>query len=454
MSRMLLRLLPVVLASAGALRCQDPVVAERFTEARVRVVVSWLAADERAGRDTGSPELEQTADWLGERFAAAGLVPLPGGSWFHEYTLPGIGLDSRAVTLKLVRKVGDKSAEFVLEPDKDVRLLRPADLVSGEEECTVGLVDDPVLQRLIDAPSARRTAVLEVPAEHPFWKRAAGAHDRLGSVRGASRPVFLIRTGVLPARSADQEVAWSAAWTVPAAEKKDVPLRNVTATMPGTDKKDEFVVVSAHYDHIGTGRPVDGDAIYNGADDDASGTTAVVLLSEALAKMPPPRRTILFVCFSAEERGLEGSAAFCKRPPVPREGIVANLNLEMLGRPEPGKEGKAWITGSGYSDFADIAGAALKRGGVELIDFRMADQLFAASDNWSFVRHGIVAHSLSAGSLHSDYHRPSDEVERLDIPHMTKVIRALVEVVREFANRDARPEWNDKGKARIARGKR
>ncbi len=454
MSRMLLRLLPVVLACAGTVRCQGPVVAERITEARVREVVTWLAADERAGRDTGSPELEQAADWLGERFAAAGLVALKGGSWFHEYTLPGIRLDSRAITLKLVRKEKDKSAEFVLKPDEDVRLLRPADLVSGEEECTVGLMNDPVLQRMIDAPSARRAVALEVPVDHPFWKRAAGAHDRLGAVRGASRPVFLVRPGVLPEQAPEQEVAWTATWTLPAAEKKDVPLRNVTATLPGTDKKDEFVVVSAHYDHIGTGRPVDGDAIYNGADDDASGTTAVVLLAEALAKMPAPRRTLLFVCFSAEERGLEGSAAFCKRPPVPREGIVANLNLEMLGRPEPGKEGKAWVTGSGYSDFAEIVGAALKRGGVELIDFRMADQLFAASDNWSFVRHGIVAHSLSAGSLHTDYHRPSDEVDRLDIPHMTRVIRALVEVVREFANRDARPEWNEKGKARIARGRR
>jgi Zn-dependent M28 family amino/carboxypeptidase len=224
--------------------------------------------------------------------------------------------------------------------------------------------------------------------------------------------------------------------------------------LPGTTKKDEYVVVSAHYDHIGIGRPIDGDAIHNGADDDASGTTAVLLLAGAMQRQPPPVRSVLFVCFAGEEKGLKGSAAFCDRPPVPLERIVANLNIEMIGRPEPGNEGKAWITGAEYSDFAKIVEAPLQRAGVLLVDFRMATQLFAQSDNWSFVQKGIVAHSLSAGSLHADYHRPSDEVAKLDLPHMTRIIGALLPAVRELADRDAVPRWNEKGRKFGERGRR
>jgi Zn-dependent M28 family amino/carboxypeptidase len=157
----------------------------------------------------------------------------------------------------------------------------------------------------------------------------------------------------------------------------------------------------------------------------------------------------LFVCFAAEERGLIGSKAFCERPPVPLDSIVANLNIEMIGRPLPGNEQKAWITGDDLSDFAAICGEALGRTGVELIEFPMAGRLFAASDNLSFVQKGIVAHSLSAGSLHEDYHRPSDEVDKLDIAHMAKIIRALLDAVRDLADRDEPPKWNERGEARL-----
>lgn len=439
--------LAVAVFCGGGLRAQ----VERITEERVRETVGWLAADERRGRDTGSPELEQAADWLAERFAAAGLQKVA-DSFFHQYTLPGVSVDSTQVRLELVRRVGDETKKIALLPDQDVRLWRPSDTVKGDgEDCTVATADDPVLQRMMTASSGRRPIVLGVPEDHPYWRQAAGVRNVLGGRRAASRPVFVVRGALLPPPPADdREPAWTATWAVPAAKKVDVPLRNVLALLPGTTKKDEYVVVSAHYDHVGTGVPVDGDDVYNGADDDATGTTAVVLLAEALAKTPM-RRSVLFVCFSAEERGLKGSAAFCERPPVPRERLVANLNLEMLGRPEEGKAGMAWITGPGHSDFAAIVSAALAKGGVEVIPFPMADNLFAASDNFSFVRHGIVAHSLSAGSLHADYHRPSDEVERLDIPHLTKVVRALVGVVRELADREQPPAWSDSGRALVGR---
>ncbi|MBL9079940.1 MAG: M28 family peptidase [Planctomycetes bacterium] len=425
-------------------------------EPRVREVVSWLAADERRGRDTGSVELEQCADWLAQQFEAAGLQPGSRGTFFHEWTLPGLRLDSSAVTVTLTRRFADQETVIVAEPGRDVRWLRPGDGDRGEAEaCTVVHADDPALPRVLLQRSARRPFVLEVDEQDPDWLRTATAHTQLGGVRGASRPVFLVRKGLLPAAPTDgREATWTLTWSTPAVEKIEVPLRNVVALLPGTTKKDQYVVMSAHYDHIGIGRAVAGDAIYNGADDNATGTTAVLLAAAAMAKAEPPARSVLFVCFAGEERGLLGSAAFCDRPPVPREQIVANLNLEMVGRPEPGNEGKAWLTGPGYSDFADIVRAPMQQAGVELIGFEHADMLFAQSDNWSFAQKGIVAHSLSAGSLHRDYHQPGDEVGKLDLAHMTRILRALVPAVRALADRDTAPAWTDAGRAVVERGRR
>ncbi|MBL8752999.1 MAG: M28 family peptidase [Planctomycetes bacterium] len=451
--RHLAAFLSVLLPAAPLVRAQAPTI----TEEAVRTTVSWLAADERAGRDTGSPELVATGEWIAERFAKAGLQKVADNSWYHEFPLPGHVLDSKAVKLTLVRQFGDEQKTFDLAADTDVRQWTVAEVLTGEgEACTVAQLEDPVMQRLLFAKSARRPIVCEVPADHPYWLQSKGVRPVLGKAREASRPILLLRQGALPPAPPQdhREVTWTATWSVGAPEKVDVPQRNVMALRPGTTKKDEYVVVSAHYDHVGVGSPVDGDRIYNGADDDATGTTAVILIAEALAKMPPTARSVLFVCFTGEERGLLGSKAFCERPPVPLDKVVANVNLEMLGRPEEGKAGQAWITGHDLSDFAAIAGPALQRRGVELVEFPMAGRLFAASDNWSFVQKGVVAHSISGGSLHKDYHQPGDQVDKLDLPHMTKVIGAVLEFTRELADRDAAPQWNDKGRERLQRGKR
>jgi hypothetical protein len=439
---------PLAVSFAAALVAQSPITVER-----VRETVTWLAADERAGRETGSPELVAAGEWIAERFAKAGLQQVAEGSWFHEFPLTGWRLDSRALQLELVRRIDDKSETFTFVADDDVRQLSVADTLTGDAEpCTVARLDDPAMQRMMSADSARRLVVCEVAADDPRWLGSAGAHRVLTNKRQASRPLLLVRHGLLPPAPADGKAAtWTAKWSAGEPEKVEIPQYNVLGVLRGAAKKDEFVVVSAHYDHIGIGAEVDGDRINNGADDNATGTTAVLLLAEALAKEPPLARSVLFVCFTGEERGLLGSKAFCARPPVPLEQIVVNVNFEMLGRPEPGNEGKAWITGAELSDFATIAGDALRRGGIQPMDFAQAGRLFTASDNWAFAQKGVVAHSISAGSLHPDYHGRNDEVDRLDVPHMTNVIRGLVEVVRDFANRAERPQWNERGRKRIER---
>jgi len=439
-----------------------------ITEARVKEVVSWLAADERQGRDSPSPGLDAAAEYIAQHFEQCKLTQLVPKSWYHGYTLPGMRLDSRAiaVTVKVKVKDGDKMVTCELKPDVDVRLLRAGETLTGDQAATVAYAGDPRVERMLMAGGGRRPVLLEVAEDDPAWTGAAGAHDVMKSRLLGAMPVFVVRKGALPPvppmvdgdgkplPQNDDAAQFTATWSVPAPEPIEIELRNVVGVLRGSVHPDEYVLVSAHYDHIGVGRAVDGDKINNGADDDASGTTAVVLLAEAMAKQPPPARSVLFVCFSGEEKGLRGSAAFAERPPVPLASIFANVNIEMIGRPEEGKRNKAWITGVEYSDFAAIAGPALQRGGIELATFGMAKQLFAQSDNFSLARKGVVAHSISAGSLHKDYHQPSDSVDKLDLPHMTQVIRGLLECVREFANRDGKPAYNEAGQKVVERGKR
>ncbi|MEC7584646.1 MAG: M20/M25/M40 family metallo-hydrolase [Planctomycetota bacterium] len=421
-------------------------IAEVVTEKRVDEMVRWLASDERGGRDSPSAGLEAAGEYIEKRFAAAGLKQLYDDSWRHHYELPGTRIDSKAIEMTVWVEAGEEAVEKVLEADKDVRLLRIGGMRKGvRQKVTVALSNDPRMQQLLRAGGGRRPTLLEVDVDNPLWVACEGERDILARRMRASGPVFLVRRGAMPVAGGGGVPSFTATWEVTGVSEVDVPLTNVVGMLQGETLPDEFVVVSAHYDHVGTGQPRDGDAIYNGADDNATGTTAVVLLAEALATLPRPKRSVVFVCFSAEEKGLRGSAAFCEDPPFALEQVVANVNIEMIGRPPDEGPKTAWVTGSGYSDFAAITETAFQRAGIELVDFRMADALFRASDNFPFVRQGVVAHSISAGSLHDDYHQPSDEVDLLDIPHMTAVIRGLGQVVLEFADRPERPTYNDKG---------
>ena len=155
--------------------------------------------------------------------------------------------------------------------------------------------------------------------------------------------------------------------------------------------------------------------------------TAVVSLADAFARLKTkPRRSVVFVTFWGEEKGLLGSKHFVDNPLWPLSKIVANINIEMVGRPETDAREKAWMTGWKHSDLGSMMNSGSQRMGVEIFNRTdVGEMLYSRSDNYSFVKKGVVAHSFSAGSLHADYHQPSDEWEKLDIPHMTKVIQGL-----------------------------
>jgi hypothetical protein len=236
--------------------------------------------------------------------------------------------------------------------------------------------------------------------------------------------------------------------TVPTARRRTAV--NVVGLLRGSDPvlRDSVVLVDAHYDHLGIGAPINGDSIYNGADDDASGVVAVLEAARAMAAGPAPRRTVLFVATTGEEVGLLGTNWFIDHPVVPLSRMTANLEIEMIGRPDSlaGGPGRAWLTGYERSTMGALFAAA----GLPIVaDRRLDQQFFMRSDNIAFARKGIPAHTLSSYNMHDDYHRPSDDASRVDFAHMTSVIRAAAAATRLLADGPA-PQWHPGGRPAAA----
>ncbi|MFN2433358.1 MAG: M28 family metallopeptidase [Gemmatimonadota bacterium] len=226
--------------------------------------------------------------------------------------------------------------------------------------------------------------------------------------------------------------------------------QNVVGLIRGSDPAlaGQVVAIGAHFDHVGVGVPVGGDSIYNGADDDGSGTVALLEVAEALARGPTPRRSVLIAFHGAEEQGLLGSFVLTLQPPVPRDSIVAHLNADMIGRNAPDS---LFVIGAGRisSELDRIVRRQGAAAGLHL-DFTYdapehPERLYYRSDHYNYAQYGIPVAFFFAG-LHPDYHQPSDEVERIDFGKLERVTELLYRVVWEVANR-AEPLARDRAPA-------
>jgi hypothetical protein len=240
--------------------------------------------------------------------------------------------------------------------------------------------------------------------------------------------------------------AWADTASLPAA-RRAVGV-NVVGVLRGSDPalRDEAVVIGAHFDHLGVNSAgaVAGDSVWNGADDDASGVVAVLETARALAAGPRPRRTVVFLLSAGEELGMLGTNWYVANPAVPLARTVADLQIEMIGRPDSlaGGPGKAWLTGYERSTM----GEALTAAGIPIVpDPRPAQGFFLRSDNVAFAYAGIPGHTISSYGMHTDYHRPSDETRTIDYAHMTATVRAVVRAARVVAAGRA-PAWKPGGR--------
>jgi Zn-dependent M28 family amino/carboxypeptidase len=219
---------------------------------------------------------------------------------------------------------------------------------------------------------------------------------------------------------------------------------NAIGYLEGTDPASGTILLTAHLDHLGTRAVPEGqDGIFNGADDDAAGTTAVLELAHALAAGPRLKRNVLFVCYGSEELGGLGSTYFGAHPPVPLTTLVANLEFEMIGNQDPKMPaGVLLLTGWERSNL----GPTLKAHGALLGPDPYPEQhFFQRSDNYSLALKGVVAHTAAGWGTVPTYHKANDDLAHLDLPFMTAAIQSLVEPMRWLANSDFKPAWNPGG---------
>jgi Zn-dependent M28 family amino/carboxypeptidase len=233
-------------------------------------------------------------------------------------------------------------------------------------------------------------------------------------------------------------------------EKPVVRLRNVVGLLRGSDPalKDSYVIVSAHYDHTGMRPAGEGDRINNGANDDGSGTVSVIELASALASLKQrPKRSVVFIAWFGEEKGLQGARYYVRHPVFPLEKTVTMINLEHLGRTDDNegpKPDSATLTGFDYTDVATIFKSAGEKTGVNVYKHeKNSDAFFPRSDNQALANAGIPAHTLCVAFMFPDYHNVGDHWEKIDYANLAKVNRMIALALLTIADNAEPPEWNE-----------
>ncbi len=225
-------------------------------------------------------------------------------------------------------------------------------------------------------------------------------------------------------------------------------VRNVIGVVPGSDPvlKNTYVLVTAHYDHLGMKSSGEGDRIYNGANDDGSGTVSVIELASALAQYKP-KRSIVFMTFYGEELGLVGSRYYAANPVFPLAKTVAMINLEHMGRTddsEKARVGALTMTGQDFSDVGAIFKTLGDQIGVGVEKHpRNSDSFFSRSDNQALADAGIPSHTVCTTFIFPDYHALGDHWDKVDYQNMAKVDRLVALGIMEIADSAAEPKWNE-----------
>lgn len=451
----------------------DSTVSAAITAAELTAHVKALSADELAGRPMGSPESLRAAELCAASFERAGLAPgAKDGTFLQRITFERTIYDE-APELTCTLADGSETVLFNGEQFTFTASGAPAD--SGELRCvTVNEEAD-----LPSEPDAGVALVLNTSAgKARRWLRSGGLGrgEGFGAIvvprrgepgeRSVPRPSRTRLAGQKPG-AVNVSLKGPIAEVAGRGELKSISLRpkarleqtqdaNVVAVLPGTKghpMAEEFLVLSAHRDHIGLARSRGGaspdgepeDLVNNGADDDASGCAAVMEIAEAMAQGggDTPRRTVVVVLVTGEEAGMIGSRHWVDNPTVDLSKVVCALNFEMLGRPDEmvGGAGQIWLTGDDRSDLGphlrDECGIAVSA------DPRLEMNFFVRSDNVSFARVGIVSQTLSSFGGHGDYHRVTDEWDTLDYEHMETAVNACLEATRVLATSEWTPSWNE-----------
>ena len=482
-------------AATSSAPAQDSTVragAATITEHDVRQRIGVIADDSMGGRDTPSRGLDLTASYIAGEFARMGLRgPLDSGRFIQRYPVGRTRLDGDRSSATFTAGTVTVSASarrdlvYIFGPRTGRPISAPVVIVGGPLQLDAArtleiegriliVVGDarapnatPVNQFLSGAFERNPAAVIMVMNNDTatFAKQVTNQFRERGVVDGedATDPVVTmvherVLGGVLRAAGIDLPTFRTAStYTVrdlPAltvrvamtdAQGDGLSAPNVVGLLEGSDPvlRHEYIVFSAHMDHVGTRSGAQGDSIWNGADDDASGTAGVLELAEAFSQRGArPLRSLLFVAVSGEEKGLWGSAYFAANSPVPMSQVVANINMDMIGR---NWRDTIVVIGREHSDL----GTTLDRVSAEHpeLDMRAIDDLwpeenfYLRSDHYNFARRGVPVLFFFNGT-HKDYHQPSDAPALIDAEKEARILRLVYYLGQALGNAPQRPEWN------------
>ncbi|MCE7996831.1 MAG: M20/M25/M40 family metallo-hydrolase [Roseivirga sp.] len=390
--------------------CQQAPVID---EAEVTRIISTLAADDMEGRRTFTPGIDKAAKFIAGEFQKTGLEYLDGlNSYQQKFNMYSLTPESASVTIN-----GKTIAEEDILASVSAQSFELKDVTNAQVFTIPAGTDFQATFNEARRAEGKRVVLVD-PSHKNLFTRYKGFFTRANRVMelDAANGMVMAITKATSLKSVDIKVTNT---------MEENALGNVAAKITG-NRTNEIVVFSGHYDHLGI-RGVEGDTIYNGANDDASGTTAVLTLAKYFKDMgTKPERTIIFVAFTAEEMGGFGSRYFSQQ--LNPDEIVAMFNIEMIGKPAVSGPNTAWITGFDKSDFGTLLQKAVEGTEYEFYaDPYPTQNLFYRSDNATLARLGVPAHTISTTPIDvdPDYHKSSDEVSTLDMAHMTNTIKAI-----------------------------
>jgi hypothetical protein len=405
MKRAGLFLLLISMTGLAFAQSVDKVVKQK----QVRKILETLSGDDMKGREAFTPGIEKAADYISKQFRKIGLKQMEGVSNYRQsfQMMKPTPIDASA-------KVGDENIDgkriiaisgsanlHVTDASGYKKAYIKKGVPFGSEATKLAGSKEPTVV-FIDTSFARRFRSLRMLAQFV----------------SISHPDIIF---VLTSNDA-------ASFTIDVTQKIDtVTGHNIVGVLPGRRKKDEQVIFSAHYDHLGITKAVDGDSVYNGANDDASGVTAMIMAAKYFKKKKNNERTLAFVAFTAEEEGGLGSQQFSKS--MNAEKVVAMFNLEMIGTDSKWGKNSAYITGFNETNMGTILQSNLKGTAFTFYPDPYTEQnLFYRSDNATLARLGVPAHTISTSKMDAEpnYHKLSDEVKTLDVANMTEIVKSII----------------------------
>ena len=424
--------LGVLLALAAFAQTPAPRIAANDLKADV----SFLASDALEGRATPSKGLDVAAEFIASQYRRAGLDPAGDDGYFQTAAFLSVkpNLDGLALTVDIG---GQKIA------------VDPASMAVSQP--VAATLDDVPVQRGAGRGGVSLTAPgITVQIANQAPRGMPGRTALRDAAMPAPTPALVVwDKAVSDALTAAPDAAVKVTARIPAPVTEPVTLHNVAGILRGSDPalKDTYLLLTAHYDHLGVRPTGDGDRIFNGADDDASGTASLMEIAHALAALPArPKRSIVFVALFGEEIGEIGSLYYVHHPLFPLNKTIANINLEQLGRTDDSerpKVGEFNLTGFAYTTLGATFTKAAEAAGVHAVnDLPSSDSYFARSDNARFADAGVPDTTISVAYMFPDYHAVGDEWPKLDYDNMAKVDLAIALGALDLADSAEAPQWN------------